>query len=170
MNGEVLWRDTGLTPKIFILDARAIFPLALWLFHWSWWTAAIACLGIVALFFVQRSGMSPLACLRAIRTAFMGRRRETRYTKPSGANDAAGNSTTRKEFDMKDVPRNSFGLFDSPVRCREKERVSLTPRHIESQLDAGAFLMSRENAVLAGFLNPHDEQDSVIVELREENA
>ena len=51
MNGEVLWRDTGLTPKIFILDARAIFPLALWLFHWSWWTAAIACLGIVALFF-----------------------------------------------------------------------------------------------------------------------
>ena len=43
---------------------------------------------------------------------------------------------------MKDVPRNSFGLFDSPVRCREKERVSLTPRHIESQLDAGAFLMS----------------------------
>ena len=80
MNGEVLWRDTGLTPKIFILDARAIFPLALWLFHWSWWTAAIACLGIVAVFFVPRSGMSPLACLRAIRTAFMGRRRETRYT------------------------------------------------------------------------------------------
>ena len=71
---------------------------------------------------------------------------------------------------MKDVPRNSFGLFDSPVRCREKERVSRTPRHIESQLDAGAFLMSREDAVLAGFLNPHDEQDSVIVELREENA
>ena len=57
MNGEVLWRDTGLTPKIFILDARAIFPLALWLFHWSWWTAAIACLGIVALFFVH--GQTP---------------------------------------------------------------------------------------------------------------
>ena len=71
---------------------------------------------------------------------------------------------------MKDVPRNSFGLFDSPVRCREKERVNLTPRHIERQLDAGAFLMSRKDAVLAGFLNPQDEQDSVIVELREENA
>ena len=48
---------------------------------------------------------------------------------------------------MKDVPRNSFGLFDSPVRCREKERVSLTPRHIERQLDAGAFLMSRDSAL-----------------------
>ena len=30
--------------------------------------------------------------------------------------------------------------------------------------------MSREDAVPAGFLNQHDEQDSVIVELREENA
>lgn len=29
---DVLWRDTALTPKIFILDARAVFPLALWLF------------------------------------------------------------------------------------------------------------------------------------------
>ena len=36
MAGEVLWRDTGLTPKIFVLDARAAFPLALWLFHWAW--------------------------------------------------------------------------------------------------------------------------------------
>ena len=36
---DVLWRDTALTPKIFILDARAVFPLALWLFHWAWWTA-----------------------------------------------------------------------------------------------------------------------------------
>ena len=26
---DVLWRDTALTPKIFILDARAVFPLAL---------------------------------------------------------------------------------------------------------------------------------------------
>ena len=36
MAGEVLWRDTGIAPKIFILDARAIFPLALWLFHWAY--------------------------------------------------------------------------------------------------------------------------------------
>ena len=25
MAGEVLWRDTGIPPKIFMLDARAIF-------------------------------------------------------------------------------------------------------------------------------------------------
>ena len=60
---DLLWRDTALTPKIFILDARAVFPLALWLFHWAWWTAGLALAAIVALYLVQRT---------------MGRRRETR--------------------------------------------------------------------------------------------
>ncbi|MDL2268122.1 IcmT/TraK family protein [Desulfovibrio sp. OttesenSCG-928-G15] len=78
MAGEVLWRDTGIAPKIFILDARAIFPLALWLFHWAWWTAGIAVSGMLILYLVQRTGMSPLACFRALRVAYLGRRRETR--------------------------------------------------------------------------------------------
>lgn len=80
MTGDILWRDTGITPKILVLDARAVFPLLLWLFHWAWWTASLAMLGIIGLYLVQRTGMSPLACLRAIRTAIMGRRRETRYS------------------------------------------------------------------------------------------
>ena len=58
--------------------------------------------------------------------------------------------------------------FDAPVRTIEKERVTLTVADIERQLDAGAFLMSREEAVAAGFLNPYDEQDTVIVDIREE--
>ena len=77
MNHEVLWRDTALTPKIFILDARAVFPVALWLFHWAYWTACVAGIAIVILYLVQRTGMTPLACVRALRVAFMGRRRET---------------------------------------------------------------------------------------------
>ena len=77
---DVLWRDTALTPKIFILDARAVFPLALWLFHWAWWTAAIALSVILALYLFQRTGMTPIACCRAIRVACMGRIRETRNT------------------------------------------------------------------------------------------
>lgn len=76
----VLWRDTGLAPKLFIVDARAIYPLALWLFHWSWWTAGIAFLGIIVLYLVQRTGMTPLACFRTLRVALMGKRRETRST------------------------------------------------------------------------------------------
>ena len=77
MNHDVLWRDTALSPKIFILDARAVFPLALWLFHWAYWTACVAVAGIVILYLVQRTGMTPLACFRALRVTFMGRRRET---------------------------------------------------------------------------------------------
>ena len=69
---------------------------------------------------------------------------------------------------MAEQKRNAHGLFDIPVRFSEKERVTLTQADIERQLDAGAFLMSREEAVAAGFLNPYDEQDTVIVDIREE--
>ena len=37
-------------------------------------------------------------------------------------------------------------------------------------LDAGAFLMSREEAIAAGFLNPLEEPDSVIVDIAREDA
>ena len=77
----MLWRDTGLSPKIFILDARAVFPVLLWLFHWTWWTAGIAFTAIIALYLVQRTGMTPLACLRTIRVACMSEYRETRNSK-----------------------------------------------------------------------------------------
>ena len=38
---------------------------------------------------------------------------------------------------------------------------------IERQLDAGAFVMSREDALTAGFLSPHEEPDTVIVSVQE---
>lgn len=68
---------------------------------------------------------------------------------------------------MSEITPNSYGLFDTSVRSPEKERVTLTQVDIERQLDAGAFLMSRKEAVAAGFLNPYDEQDTVIVDIRE---
>lgn len=63
--------------------------------------------------------------------------------------------------------RNSYGLFDAPVRNQEKEHITLSPDDIERQLDAGAFIMSREDAIAAGYLSPHEEQDTVIVDVRE---
>lgn len=69
---------------------------------------------------------------------------------------------------MSEITPNSYGLFDTPVRSPEKERVTLTQVDIKRQLDAGAFLMSREEAVAAGFLNLYDKQDTVIVNIREE--
>ena len=71
---------------------------------------------------------------------------------------------------MSEITPNSYGLFDTPVRSPEKERVTLTQVDIERQLDAGAFLMSREEAIAAGFLHEHDEQDSVVADIVEAKA
>ncbi|WP_300909049.1 hypothetical protein [uncultured Desulfovibrio sp.] len=71
---------------------------------------------------------------------------------------------------MNDATPNAHGLFDAPVRTIEKERVTLTRADIERQLDAGAFLMSREEAVAAGFLNPLEEPDAVLVDIAREEA
>ena len=40
---------------------------------------------------------------------------------------------------MTEQKRNAFGLFDTPIRSHEKERVTLTQADIERQLDKGAF-------------------------------
>ena len=63
--------------------------------------------------------------------------------------------------------RNSYGLFDAPVRRQEKGQITLSPADIEQQLDAGAFVLSREDAITAGFLSPHEEPDTVIVSVQE---
>ena len=63
--------------------------------------------------------------------------------------------------------RNNYGLFDAPVRGQGKEHITLSLDDIERQLDAGAFVMSREDAIAKGFLSPHEEPDTVIVEVQE---
>ena len=40
--------------------------------------------------------------------------------------------------------RNSYGLFDAPVRLPERERISLSRDDIERQLEVGAFFMGRD--------------------------
>ena len=69
---------------------------------------------------------------------------------------------------MNTEKRNNYGLFDAPVRSPEKERIELSTEDIKRQLEAGAFFMGRNEAMAAGFLSPHDEPDTVIVEVRED--
>ena len=45
--------------------------------------------------------------------------------------------------------RNSHGLFDAPIRFADKETIALSKEDIERQLDAGAFMMSRDDAIQA---------------------
>ena len=62
--------------------------------------------------------------------------------------------------------RNSHGLFDAPVRCEESEVVGLDAEILDRQLEAGAFLMPREEARRRGFLSPYDEQDTVTANIQ----
>jgi len=68
---------------------------------------------------------------------------------------------------MNNDTRNSFGLYDAPIRSAEKERITLTEADIERQLEAGAFALDWTEAVESGFINPDHEPDSVIVDVRE---
>ena len=63
---------------------------------------------------------------------------------------------------------NRYGLFDAPIHTQKNERIPLSQNDIERQLDAGAFFMGREEAIEAGFLSPHDEPDTVQVQVRED--
>lgn len=65
-----------------------------------------------------------------------------------------------------DAKINSFGLYDAPVRASEPEDLIISPEEIDDQLDNGAFFMSREEAVQAGFLSKYDEQDTRILDVR----
>lgn len=61
---------------------------------------------------------------------------------------------------------NSFGLYDAPVRSNEPEEQEISAEEIEEQLDNGAFAMTREEAIKAGFLCQYDEQDTRILNVR----
>ena len=61
---------------------------------------------------------------------------------------------------MKEHETNQFGLYDSSVRSNRRLPLPVPGDDIESQLQAGAFVMTRSEAVELGSLTPYDEQDT----------
>ena len=61
---------------------------------------------------------------------------------------------------MKEHETNQLGLYDSSVRSNRRLPLPITADDIESQLQSGAFVMTRSEAVELGYLNPYDEQDT----------
>lgn len=59
-----MWGQTARYPDFFGLDARAIIPFCLWLFHWSMWTFYIAIGGMLFFWFALRRGDTPISLLR----------------------------------------------------------------------------------------------------------
>ena len=69
------WRDSARPAKFFIFDAKAAFPLLLFLLHIQMWTFIVA---VMAMFFftvLNHFGYSTIVFLRAIRSFFAGKRK-----------------------------------------------------------------------------------------------
>lgn len=69
------WRDSARSAQFFIFDAKAAFPLLLFLLHIKLWTFILA---VSAMFFftiLNRFGYSTIVFLRCARSFFAGKRK-----------------------------------------------------------------------------------------------
>lgn len=54
------WRDGGLTPQIFGIDARAVFPWLFFIMHFTSWVLALICFVATVVFAIlARLGFDP---------------------------------------------------------------------------------------------------------------
>lgn len=71
-SGSSPWADSALRPRLWRLDAKAVFPLLVWLLHWSWWTLGVALVGILVLAVMDFTGLPPETCLARFRCLLVG--------------------------------------------------------------------------------------------------
>ncbi len=69
------WRDTARSAKFFVVDARAAFPIFLFLLHIRYWTAYLAISTIVFFGIIEHYGFSVPVFLRWLRTFLAGPRK-----------------------------------------------------------------------------------------------
>lgn len=69
------WRDSARPAKFFIIDAKAAFPVFLFLLHIRLWTFIIAILATLFFTMLNRFGYSIAVFLRYGRTFVGGRRK-----------------------------------------------------------------------------------------------
>ena len=71
---EVAWRDTLRPVRFYMIDARLLSLLTIWLFLPTWWTTASVVLAIVVFRAAEARGYRFGAALRAVRARIAGRR------------------------------------------------------------------------------------------------
>ncbi len=72
------WRDSARTPRFFMIDARAAFPLLLFLLHIRLWTFILALIATAFFAALERYGFSLVVFFRWFRGVLMGRRKLSR--------------------------------------------------------------------------------------------
>lgn len=69
------WRDSARSPKFFIFDAKAAFPLLLFLLHIRWWTFIVAVVAWLIFTYLNYRGFSMEVFLRWLRSILAGKRK-----------------------------------------------------------------------------------------------
>lgn len=72
---EPHWRDSARPARFFIVDARAAFPLLLFLLHIRWWTFILAVVATIFFATLERYGFTVPVFLRWVRTTLAGPRK-----------------------------------------------------------------------------------------------
>ncbi|CCD28928.1 TraK-IcmT (modular protein) [Candidatus Glomeribacter gigasporarum BEG34] len=67
-----VWRDAARPLRILGIDARAFFPLLMWLYHPRKWTFAAGMIAILGFFLMEKKGLTLPVLLRAIRHRLRG--------------------------------------------------------------------------------------------------
>ena len=68
------WRDTMRPVRFYVIDARLLVLLTVWLFVPAWWTTAAVVLAVAALRVAEARGYRLHAALRAVRARSAGDR------------------------------------------------------------------------------------------------
>jgi intracellular multiplication protein IcmT len=69
------WRDSARPARFFIIDAKAAFPVLLFLLHITWWTFFVAIAATLFFTALNRFGYSVEVFLRLVRSFFSGSRK-----------------------------------------------------------------------------------------------
>lgn len=69
------WRDSARAARFFMIDARAAFPLLLFLLHIELWTFILAVIATLFFGILERYGFSLVVFWRWFRTSLVGRRK-----------------------------------------------------------------------------------------------
>ena len=66
------WRDSARVTRFFMVDARAVFPLFIFLMHIRVWTAVLVLVSTVFFAVVEHFGFTMPVFLRAVRSFLAG--------------------------------------------------------------------------------------------------
>lgn len=66
------WRDSARSPRFFVVDARAAFPVFIFLMHIRIWTAALVLVSAVFFGIIEHYGFTVPVFLRWIRSTLAG--------------------------------------------------------------------------------------------------